>query len=174
MTRYSSLQKCLASCVFTTNRHSRGGGGLITGQKLNAFVLDSRTPTQRLWKIGQLKGCCDIRHRSLYSSVNKVRVWCATWVYLRLYLCFRHCTEKSFLFYPDSASLVQNCQHPVSNLPGRRRKARHNGAKTEHGHEAKNTHWTFKWCICHKLAILSWKIKYLKSTSGASDTNTRA
>lgn len=176
MTRYSCYGNvCIVwVCVYNKQVQQR----LSTGQKLNDFVCLS-------WILESLHGGFGIRSEkgvapppppSFLVQLGKQSrgVVCYLAVTTTLSVCITELKWTSKVsaekrFYPDSAFLVQNCQHLVFNCKDSWHIVCHN-SQTEHRHEAK----TLCKKLCHKLAILSWKIKYLKSTSGASDTNMRA
>lgn len=136
------VTEMFASCGFvcTTNRLQRG---LITGQELNEFL---NPYTAALGFTAKRV----LRHRHCCSSVNKVRVWCATWQLLQLDLCF--ITELKWASQVGAEKLLPWLRFSSAKLPtsglqlqgqtAYRVSQQPNWTQTW----SWNTHWTFKWC----------------------------
>lgn len=165
VTRYFCSRNICIVWIYVYNKQAQQG--LITGQKL----IECLSWIVECLHSGSRIGCYDICHPSLYSLVNKVRVWCATWQLLQMCVFIAELKQTSKVsveksLYLDSDFIAQ-------------------------GHSAYSMSWQTNWTqtyeaktlteplncansYIHKLAILSWKTKYLKFTSGAPDTNTHA
>lgn len=126
----------------TTNRYNGGGvGGVDHWTEAEWVCLESLHGSQ--------KRALRHRRRSWYSLVNKVRVWCGVLpgsyynsiCVLSLQLKWTSTSQHGreiffFFFYPDSAFLVQNCQHLDFSCEDSRHTACRDG-QNEHRHEAR-------------------------------------
>lgn len=128
-------------CVQQTG--TAGADHWTEAERVDVFVFNSRVPTRQLWNSQPV-----LRHPPLFSVqlvkqskgvVCYLAVTTTLSVFVSPKLKWNSKVSGGKSFYPDSATLVQNCQHLGFHCKDSRHTAFQN-SQTEHKHEAENTH----------------------------------